>query len=151
VTLNRPTIAAATVVVALLGAALAGVVASASAKKTTITVKETEYRLKLSTTKGTVGPVDFIVKNAGKITHAFAISGPGVKTKKTKAIKPGRSATLVVTLKSGTYAVWCPIPGHAALGMKATVTVPGSAASGGGGSTPPPATTTDSGGGAAWG
>lgn len=148
--LNRPYLAAATVVVALLGAALAGYVASASVKKTTITVKESEYHLSLSSKKGAVGPVHFVIKNAGKLTHAFAISGPGVKTKKTNAIKAGGSATLVVTLKSGTYTVWCPMPGHAALGMKATVSVPGSAASGGSGNTPP-ATTTDSGGGAAWG
>jgi uncharacterized cupredoxin-like copper-binding protein len=150
---NRPTIAAATVVVALLGAALAGFVAHASTKKTTITVKEKEYHLTLSSKKGVVGPVQFVIKNTGKISHAFAIAGPGVKTKKTKTIKPGKSATLVVTLKSGTYSVWCPVPGHAALGMKATVTVPGSAAtvSAGGGGTPPATTTTDSGGGAAWG
>jgi uncharacterized cupredoxin-like copper-binding protein len=153
--LNRPFIVAAIVVVALLGAALAGVVAHASANKTTtITVKEKEYRLILSTRKGAVGPARFVVKNTGKLAHAFAIAGPGVKTKKTKTIQPGASATLLVTLKSGSYSVWCPMPGHAALGMKATLNV--AAATGGsgaaGGGTTPGATTTDSGGGGgAWG
>jgi uncharacterized cupredoxin-like copper-binding protein len=153
--INRPYIVAATVVVALLGAALAGVVAHASASKTaTITVKEKEYRLTLSTRKGAVGPTRFVVKNTGKIAHAFAIAGPGVKTKKTKTIQPGASATLLVTLKSGAYSVWCPMPGHAALGMKATVNVAaatGGSGAAGGGSTTPAATTTDSGGGGAWG
>jgi plastocyanin len=150
--LNRPYIAAATIVVALLGAALAGVVAHASASKTTtITVKEKEYRLTLSTKKGAVGPTRFVVKNVGKLAHAFAISGPGVKTKKTKTIQPGTSATLLVTLKSGSYSVWCPMPGHAALGMKATIAV----AAAGGGGTPAGGgsgtTTSAGGGGGAWG
>ena len=148
--LNRTITIAAIVGVALLGAALAGVVAHASASAKTITVKEKEYSLILSTRKGAVGPTRFVVKNTGKLAHAFAIAGPGVKTKKTKTIKPGASATLNVTLRSGTYTVWCPMPGHAALGMKATVTVPGSAAAPTGGTTTGDTTTT-SGGGPAWG
>jgi uncharacterized cupredoxin-like copper-binding protein len=148
--LNRTITIAAIVGVALLGAALAGVVAHASASAKTITVKEKDYSLILSTRKGAVGPTRFVVKNTGKLAHAFAIAGPGVKTKKTKTIKPGASATLNVTLRSGTYTVWCPMPGHAALGMKATVTVPGNAAAPTGGTTTGDTTTT-SGGGPAWG
>jgi uncharacterized cupredoxin-like copper-binding protein len=140
--LNRPIIVAAALAVALLGATLAGVVAHASTSTTTITVKEKEYRLILSTRKGAAGPTRFVVRNAGKLAHAFAIAGPGLTTKKTKTIKPGASATLAVTLKSGAYTVWCPMPGHAALGMKATVTVPGPA---------PAHTTTTTAGGGGWG
>jgi uncharacterized cupredoxin-like copper-binding protein len=143
--LNRSITIASVVAFALLGAALAGVVAHASASAKTITVKEKEYSLLLSTRKGAVGPTRFVVKNTGKLAHAFAIAGPGVKTKKTRTIKPGASATLTVTLRSGTYTVWCPMPGHAALGMKATVTVPGNAAA------PTGDTTTAGGGGPAWG
>jgi uncharacterized cupredoxin-like copper-binding protein len=145
--INRPFILAATLVVALLGAMFAGFVAHASSTVKTITVKEKEYRLILSTRKGSAGPTRFVVKNTGKLAHAFAIAGPGLKTKKTKTIKPGASATLTVTLKSGKYTVWCPMPGHAALGMKATVTVPAAAGSGGGTTTN---STTTSGGGT-WG
>lgn len=154
--LNRAFIAAAALVVALVGAALAGVVAHATADKpasktTTITVKETEYHLALSSRKSVIGPARFVIKNNGKIAHAFAIAGPGLKTKKTKAIKPGASAILLVTLGSGTYTVWCPMPRHAGLGMKSTVTVRGAVTGGGygGAGTTTPATTTD--GGAAWG
>jgi plastocyanin len=147
--LNRPFIIAAAMVVALLGAALAGVVAHASANTKTITVKEKEYRLILSTRKSTVGLTRFVVKNTGKLAHAFAIAGPGLKAQRTKTIKPGASATLSVTLKSGVYTVYCPMPGHAALGMKATITVPAAAATGGGGTTS--GTTTAGGGGPAWG
>ena len=150
--LTRPLIVAAALAAALAGAAFAGVVAHSSATAKTINVTEKEFHISLSPKKGAVGPVKFVIKNTGKLTHALAISGPGVKLKKTALIKPGKSATLAVTLKSGTYTLWCPVPGHAAQGMKTSLTVPGattggSGGSGGGGTTSTPATTT---GGAAW-
>jgi uncharacterized cupredoxin-like copper-binding protein len=132
---------------ALAGAALAGVVAHASASKTTIRVTEREYKISLSTTHAAAGPVRFEIKNTGKLAHALSIAGTGV-TAKTKLIQPGKTAVLLVTLKSGAYSLWCPVPGHAALGMKAKVTAP----SGAGGATPATTssdTSTDSG--AAWG
>jgi uncharacterized cupredoxin-like copper-binding protein len=117
---------------ALAGAAVAGVVAHASASKSTIRITEREYRISLSTTKGQTGRVRFEVKNAGKYPHELAISGPGVKAK-TKLIKPGKSDVLLVDLKNGAYAIWCPVPGHAAKGMKAALTVGAPTTSGGGG------------------
>jgi uncharacterized cupredoxin-like copper-binding protein len=114
---------------ALAGAAVAGVVAHASAAKTTIRVTEREFKIGLSTSHAPSGPVRFEIKNTGKYPHALAISGAGVKAK-TKLIQPGKSAVLLVNLKQGAYSLWCPVPGHAARGMKATVTAPG-----GGGST----------------
>lgn len=136
---------------ALAGAAIAGVVAHASASKTTIRVTEREYKIGLSTTHAAAGPVRFEIKNTGKLAHALSIAGVGVKTK-TKLIQPGQTGVLLVTLKSGPYSIWCPVPGHAALGMKAKVTVPLAAGGGGAATTSGGAgnTTTDSGG-AAWG
>jgi plastocyanin len=109
---------------ALLGAATAGVVARASATKSTITVTEREFRITPSTRKAAAGRVRIVVKNAGNYPHALAIRGAGV-SKRTPVIKPGRSAVLLVDLRSGSYSLWCPIPGHAARGMKATLTLPG--------------------------
>ncbi|HEY8647682.1 MAG TPA: cupredoxin domain-containing protein [Gaiellaceae bacterium] len=109
---------------AVAGAAVAGVVAHASVSKTTIRVTEREFKIGLSTTHALAGPVRFEIKNTGKYPHALAISGAGVNTK-TKLIQPGKSAVLLVTLKQGAYTLWCPVPGHAAQGMKAKVTTPG--------------------------
>jgi uncharacterized cupredoxin-like copper-binding protein len=136
---------------ALAGAAVAGVVAHASASKTTIRVTEREFKIGLSTTHAAAGPVRFEIKNTGKLAHALSIAGAGVKTR-TKLIQPGKTGVLLVTLKSGAYSIWCPVPGHAALGMKAKVTVPAAAGGGGAATTSGGAgdTTTDSGG-AAWG
>jgi len=150
--LTRPLIAAVALSVALVGAALAGVVAHATASAKTTSVTEKDYRLILSSKKVPAGPVKFVIRNASRTAHAFAVAGPGLRTKRTKTIEPGKSATLLVTLRAGKVSVWCPMPGHAALGMKATITVPGAApvAGGGGATTSTPApTTTD--GGEAWG
>jgi uncharacterized cupredoxin-like copper-binding protein len=146
--LTRPLIVAAALAAALAGAALAGVVVHSSATVKTITVTEKEFHISLSARKGVVGADKFVIKNTGKYPHALAISGPGLKLKKTALIKPGKSATLSVTLKSGTYAIWCPVPGHAAKGMKTSVTVPAASGGSGGGTTSTSDTTTS---GTAWG
>ena len=49
------------------------------------------------------------------------ITGPGIKMSMTKDIDPGQSATLAVTLKKGAYDIFCPIPGHKALGMNVNI------------------------------
>ena len=117
---------------ALAGAAVAGVVAHASASKTTIRVTEREFKIGISATRASAGPVRFEIKNSGNYAHALAIAGAGVSAK-TKLIKPGGSAVLLVTLEHGVYSIWCPLPGHAAQGMKATLNMP--TASGGNGAT----------------
>jgi hypothetical protein len=143
----RPFIAAAALLVALAGAALAGVVAHATSAATTVKVSEREFKITV-TGKPAAGVNKFVIKNTGKLAHALVVAGPGVK-KKTPLIKPGKTYTLIVTLKSGAYSIWCPVPGHAAQGMKASFKIGTAATSSGSGGT---STTTDtSGGGPAWG
>jgi uncharacterized cupredoxin-like copper-binding protein len=152
--LNRPTIAAAALTAALLGAAVAGVVAHAGPSSTTVTVTEREFKITPSTHKVPAGPVRLVVKNAGRYSHALAIAGKGL-SKRTPMIKPGKSAVLLVTIKSGTYSLWCPVPGHAAQGMKSSLfavqSVSGGGSAGGVTTSSGGTTTDDSGGGAAWG
>jgi uncharacterized cupredoxin-like copper-binding protein len=83
-----------------------------------VTVSATEFHFKLSKTSVPHGTVTFTVKNAGKVGHDFKIGG-----KKTAVLKPGKSAKLTVTLKAGKAAYLCTVPGHAAAGMKGTLTV----------------------------
>ena len=131
---KRPLLLAAVITLAAIGAAIAGIVAHASASATTIRVTEREFHITLSVRTVRAGAVTFAVHNAGRYSHALELSGPGVK-KRTPLIRPGASAKLTVTLKAGHYAIWCPVPGHAALGMKTSLTASGSASSGGGGTT----------------
>ena len=62
------------------------------------------------------GTYTFVVVNKGPSSHDLAINGPGVADKATPISGPG-TQTLTVTLKKGTYDLFCSVPGHKALGM----------------------------------
>ena len=73
------------------------------------------------------GRITFDVVNRGKVSHDFKICTAVIKSdsanscvgKATKTLKPGQSATLVVTIaKKGEYEFLCSVPGHAHAGMK---------------------------------
>jgi uncharacterized cupredoxin-like copper-binding protein len=77
-----------------------------------------EFKFKLSAASVAAGVVTFKVTNKGKLAHDFQIGG-----RKTPLINPGKSNTLRVTLKKGSAAYMCTVPGHAAAGMKGTLKV----------------------------
>ncbi len=145
------------IALALAGAAMAALHAHTAAKGVAVTVTEREYHIGLSRTTLPAGSITLTVHNAGKIAHALALSGAGLKTTvKVPAIAPGKTRTVTVKVTGGKLSAWCPIPGHAAEGMKASFSVKGAAgASSGGtagssggttGGTSSGGTTTDSGG-----
>ena len=101
--------------------ALAVGTGTTAAKATTITVtagKPTEFHFTLSKKSVAKGSVTFKITNKGKLAHDFKIAG-----KKSPMIQPGKSTTLKVTLKSGKLKYQCTVPGHAAAGMRGTLTV----------------------------
>jgi uncharacterized cupredoxin-like copper-binding protein len=85
-----------------------------------VAVSETEFKITLPATSFKTGKITFDVKNAGKIPHDLAIKGTSDKT---KLIQAGGTAQLTVTLKPGTYELYCTVPGHEAAGMKQNITV----------------------------
>ena len=123
--------ASVAVSLALAGAAAAALIGQRSARATRVTVTESEYKIAVAPAKLQAGTTTFVVRNRGKLAHALDISGPGLKTVKVPTIAPGKSRTVTVKLGGGTFKLWCPIPGHAALGMTRSLTVTGTAASGG--------------------
>ena len=101
--------------------ALAVGTGTTAAKATTITVTAgtpTEFHFTLSKKSVAKGSVTFKITNKGKLAHDFKIAG-----KKSPMIQPGKSTTLKVTLKSGKLKYQCTVPGHAAAGMRGTLTV----------------------------
>jgi uncharacterized cupredoxin-like copper-binding protein len=102
--------------------------AGASAKTTTVKAVETDFHIALSKKSFSPGTYTFVAQNKGKTTHALAITGPGLKNAASADISAGQSVKLTVTLKDGTYDIFCPVPGHKMLGMNVNVTVKGAAA-----------------------
>ena len=104
-----------------LVAAMSAFGGSSSTDKTTVTVtlgKPSELKITLSKKSIAKGATTFKVTNKGALAHDFRIAG-----KKTIMLRTGKSATLVKVLKAGKYPYLCTVPGHAAAGMKGTLTV----------------------------
>jgi uncharacterized cupredoxin-like copper-binding protein len=88
----------------------------------TVAVTETDFKIALPSTTLKAGEVTFDVKNDSQDQHDLIVTGNGV-TAGTPRFDGGQSKTLKVTLKPGTYKLFCSVPGHEQLGMKLNVTV----------------------------
>jgi plastocyanin len=91
-----------------------------------VSVRLTEWKVALSRQTIEAGTVRFAVTNAGSIPHGFEVEGGGIE-KEIETIQPGASDTLTLTLKSGTYEVYCPVgdDSHKKLGMETHLKVVG--------------------------
>lgn len=67
------------------------------------------------------GPVTISMPNQSPIQHNISITGP--VSGKGQIVGHGATSTFQATLKPGTYTFLCDVPGHAAAGMKGTLTV----------------------------
>jgi uncharacterized cupredoxin-like copper-binding protein len=83
-----------------------------------VSVKLSEWNVALSQASVAAGPVTFVITNAGSIPHGFEVEGQGIE-KEIETIQPGASDTLTLTLKTGSYDVYCPVgaDSHKKLGM----------------------------------
>jgi plastocyanin len=110
------------VAVCVLAWALPATAHRSSAKAAVVTVtagKPSEFHFTVSTTSVPHGTVTFNVTSQGTLPHNFTING-----KTTKLLSQGQSQKLVVTFaKAGKYPFMCTVTGHAAAGMKGTLTV----------------------------
>ena len=110
------------IAVVSLVAAVSAFGGASSTAATTVAVtagKPAEFKFTLSKKTIAKGVTTFNVTNKGSLSHDFKIAG-----KKTPSLRAGRKATLKVTFKkAGKFAFLCTVPGHAAGGMKGTLTV----------------------------
>jgi uncharacterized cupredoxin-like copper-binding protein len=100
------------------GTATPAQASTTDASATSVAVTAREFAFTLSRASVPEGEVVFTVVNNGKLAHNFWIGGNA-----TPLISPGKSATLTVTLHRGASAYLCTVPGHAAAGMKGSLTV----------------------------
>src|SRR3989475_4692916 len=96
-----------------------------------VSVRLSEWKVELSQQTIAAGAVRFAVTNAGSIPHGFEVEGQGLE-KEIETIQPGASDTLSLSLKPGSYEVYCPVgaDSHKKLGMETHLKVVGSRASG---------------------
>ena len=88
-----------------------------------VAVTESEFKIALPTTSFKAGSYEFDLKNDGKIDHDLVVKGPGVDNEKTPVTGAGKTAVLKVDLESGTYELYCSVPGHKGAGMDVKITV----------------------------
>ncbi|MEU6867374.1 copper-binding protein [Streptomyces sp. NPDC046876] len=119
------------VLLAAAGAACGGTAAapppaapdrSSPATAAAVSADLSDFRIELSRKTFTAGAYTFTVNNTGHHDHALEIEGPGGE-QRSPTLEPGQHATFSVTLKEGRYEVYCPVDGHADLGMKTGITV----------------------------
>ncbi len=115
--------------IVLVALGLAATVAQAAKPKpapkakpapTAVKVTLKEWSIKLDPDKVKAGAIRFDISNTGTAVHALAIVG---MKDKTKNIKSGGKATLTVTLKPGTYTLYCPVDNHRTEGMETKLSV----------------------------
>ena len=91
-----------------------------------LTATLSEWKIELSSEIVDAGKVTFTATNSGSIPHALEVEGNDLE-QKTALIQPGATATLTLTLKPGTYEIYCPVgeDSHKKLGMETHLTVQG--------------------------
>jgi plastocyanin len=106
----------------LIVAALASTASLAGAQSVTVTLSEWKIGLTRDTVQA--GTVTFEVSNTGQMTHAFYVKGNGID-KGTREIPARQAGSLTLTLKPGTYEVFCPMSeeSHKQAGMSRKLVV----------------------------
>jgi glucose/arabinose dehydrogenase len=89
-----------------------------------INISLSEWKVGPSRTRAPAGTLRFDSENIGATPHALRIVGNGVDMS-TETFGPGQSRSLELNVPAGTYQLVCPLPGHEAQGMSATLTVLG--------------------------
>jgi uncharacterized cupredoxin-like copper-binding protein len=119
-----PTAAACALAVAAAGAS--GEVTAAKLKHSGSLKAAANGDLKFNKKKITVkhGKVTLTMKNpkGSGLDHGIAIDGNGVD-KDGNIVGPGKTSTVSIKLKPGTYSFYCPVTGHRAAGMKGKLIV----------------------------
>lgn len=87
-------------------------------------VSAKEFHLVLSRPSVKAGPVEIELQNEGEDVHDLRLRRiGGARTYSVPGTKPGRRATLEISLLPGRYRLWCSVADHRALGMKAVLRV----------------------------
>jgi plastocyanin len=93
-----------------------------SSGRSAVTISATEFAFNPANPEVKAGQVAFRLKNDGGAPHALEVEGNGIE-EASKVINGGQTTTLGVTLKAGTYTIYCPVGNHRQQGMEGELTV----------------------------
>jgi plastocyanin len=90
-----------------------------------VSVKETEYTFSPAALNLKAGTYRITVTNVGQFPHDLhvAAASDGTEVGGSTVVAAGRSASFMVTLRAGSYTMWCAVDAHKSLGMQGTITV----------------------------
>jgi len=97
---------------------------SSATTSTAVGVSEREWSVTLGRVKAPHGTITLNITNFGQDVHDIVVRKHGIGFGFSGRIPSGGRTTLTVHLKPGVYSVSCNIPGHRALGMRATRVTP---------------------------
>lgn len=128
--MRAPLVAAAALVSAsLVAIPLQMPTAAPAASPARLLVSADEYRLTLSRERLAAGRAIVQLLNRGEDDHDLRLRrivdagrSPGTAVE-LEAASPGKLVERVVRLRRGRYRLWCSLPGHRALGMRAVLRV----------------------------
>ncbi len=84
----------------------------------TVEVAGSEFEFELPGKSLSAGDYTFKLENTGQAAHDLVLEGPGLDDAATPLVDPGQTGSVDVTLASGTYKLYCSVPGHEDAGMK---------------------------------
>jgi plastocyanin len=102
--------------------AAGGAVAVQAASTVHLKSKPNVWAFNTKVLHATHGKVTVVMTNTSTTHHGIAVEGHGVD-KDGKIVGKGKTSTLRLTLKKGTYEFYCPVPGHKAAGMRGKLIV----------------------------
>ena len=116
---SRTNLVAAVLVLALGFGGVA--LAQRSSGTNDVNITLLDGRLTVVPTTLRAGKITLVIANRGRVSHAFAIMGTNLQRKGTSELASGKTVTLTVTLKVGSYRVWD--PAHSSVSHAKTVKV----------------------------
>jgi uncharacterized cupredoxin-like copper-binding protein len=96
---------------------------TAAPKPQSVAVDEKDFKIELDESSFKAGGYRFELENSGPSPHNLVVKGPGVDDQGTPVIDKGKKASLSVKLQSGTYELYCSVPGHKQAGMDLKIKV----------------------------
>jgi hypothetical protein len=118
---SAPLIAAA---LALLVPGCGGGATAANDRDGVIEVRLVDFRIRPQVIHAKKDSLTILVRNDGRLPHAFRIRGIGGTQLAMPTIRPGQSAARVaVRLPRGDWRMFCPLSNHEELGMYGTLVI----------------------------